>query len=42
MKEPGPGESVRVFTRRQDGLFALATELIVRAVTRNSPNSRYG
>ncbi|HEX7071386.1 MAG TPA: HNH endonuclease [Rhodothermales bacterium] len=42
MKEAGPGESVWAFTRRRDGLYALAAELVVRAVTLNSPNYRYG
>lgn len=38
-----PGDSVWAFTRRQrDGLYVLAAELVVRAVTRNPPNYRYG
>jgi len=37
------GESLWAFTRRQrDGLYVLAAELIVRAVTRNVPHYRYG
>ena len=38
-----PGESLWAFTRRlRDGLYVLAAELVVRAVTRNPPNYRYG
>jgi len=37
------GDSVWALTRRRgDGLYVLAAELIVRAVTRNVPNYRYG
>ncbi len=37
------GDSVWAFTRRRrDGLYALASELVVRAVARNPPNYRYG
>lgn len=38
-----PGDSLWAFTRRsRDGMYVLAAELIVRAVTRNPPNYRYG
>jgi hypothetical protein len=38
-----PGDSLWAFTRRRpDGLYVLAAELVVRAVTRNPPNYRYG
>src|SRR5690606_4449410 len=38
-----PGDSVWAFTRRKrDGLYVLAAELVVRAVTRNPPNYRNG
>jgi hypothetical protein len=38
-----PGESLWAFTRRRsDGLYVLAAELVVRAVTRNVPRYRYG
>lgn len=38
-----PGDSVWAFTRRRrDGIYVLAAELVVRAVTRNPPNYRYG
>ena len=38
-----PGSSLWAFTRRRpDGLYVLAAELVVRAVTRNPPNYRYG
>lgn len=38
-----PGESVWAFTRRRrDGLYVLAAEPVVRAVTHNPPNYRYG
>lgn len=37
------GDSVWAFTRRKpDGLYVLAAELVVRAVTHNPPNYRYG
>jgi 5-methylcytosine-specific restriction enzyme A len=37
------GDSVWAFTRRRgDRLYALAAELVVRGVTRNPPNYRYG
>ena len=37
------GDSVWAFTRRRgDRLYVLAAELVVRAVTRNPPNYRYG
>jgi 5-methylcytosine-specific restriction protein A len=36
-------DSLWAFTRRaRDGLYVLAAELVVRAVTRNPPNYRYG
>ena len=39
----GKGDSVWAFTRRKrDGVYVLAAELVVRAVTRNPPNYRYG
>jgi 5-methylcytosine-specific restriction enzyme A len=38
-----PGDSLWAFTRRKrDGLYVLAAELVVRALTRNPPNYRYG
>lgn len=38
-----PGDSVWAFTRRRrDGVYVLAAELVVRALTRNPPNYRYG
>ncbi len=38
-----PGDSLWAFTRRRsDGLYVLAAELVVRALTRNPPNYRYG
>jgi 5-methylcytosine-specific restriction enzyme A len=38
-----PGDSVWAITRRKrDGLYVLAAELVVRAVTHNPPNYRYG
>jgi len=37
-----PGESVWAFTRNRIGQYALAAELVVRAVTRNPANYRYG
>jgi hypothetical protein len=43
MMSAGAGDSLWAFTRRgQDGLYVLAAELVVRAVTRNPPNYRYG
>lgn len=37
------GDSLWAFTRRRtDGLYVLAAELVVRAVTRNVPHYRYG
>ena len=39
----GEGDSLWAFTRRRrDGLYVLAAELIVRAVTSNVPHYRYG
>jgi hypothetical protein len=38
-----PGDSVWAFTRRlRDGVYVLDAELVVRALTRNPPNYRYG
>lgn len=43
MASVGAGESLWAFTRRRrDGQYVLAAELVVRAVTRNPPNYRYG
>jgi hypothetical protein len=43
MLASGPGDSLWAMTRRpDDGLYVLAAELVVRAVTRNPPNYRYG
>lgn len=43
MASVGSGDSLWAFTRRKgDRLYVLAAELIVRAVTRNPPNYRYG
>lgn len=43
MEKARPGDSLWAFTRRSsDGLYVLAAELIVRALTRNAPNYRYG
>lgn len=36
------GDSLWAFTRSKNGLYVLAAELIVRAVTQNPPNYRYG
>src|SRR5690606_15155772 len=37
------GDSLWAFTRRKsDGLYVLAAELVIRAITRNPPNYRYG
>jgi hypothetical protein len=36
------GDSLWAFTRRHDGLYVLAAELIVKAKTINPPNFRYG
>jgi 5-methylcytosine-specific restriction enzyme A len=36
------GDSVWAFTRRSDGVYALAAELVVRAKTLNRPRFRYG
>jgi 5-methylcytosine-specific restriction protein A len=36
------GESVWAFTRRADGAYALAAELVAKAKTRNPPGYRYG
>jgi 5-methylcytosine-specific restriction enzyme A len=38
-----PGDSLWAFTRRKrDGFYVLAAELVIRAVTRNPANFRYG
>ena len=38
-----PGDSLWAFTRRpEDGVYVLAAELVVRALTRNPPMYRYG
>lgn len=43
MESAGPGESLWAFTRRRrDSRYVLAAELIIRAVTQNPPNYRYG
>ncbi len=43
MASSGAGDSLWAITRRtNDGLYVLAAELVVRAVTRNPPNYRYG
>jgi 5-methylcytosine-specific restriction enzyme A len=43
MATVAPGESLWAFTRRpSDGSYVLAAELIVRALTRNPHNFRYG
>jgi hypothetical protein len=36
------GDSLWAFTRRRDGIYVLAAELIVKAKTTNPPNFRYG
>jgi hypothetical protein len=38
----GIGDSVWAFTRNSEGRYVLATELVVRAKTRNAPGFRYG
>ena len=35
-------DSVWAFTRRKDGIYVLASELVVKAKTHNSPKYRYG
>src|SRR5438552_2231721 len=43
MADASPGDSLWAFTRRRgDGLYVLAAELVVRALTRNPPNYHYG
>lgn len=43
MLQVQPGDSLWAFTRREpDKQYVLAAEMVVRAVTRNSPNYRYG
>lgn len=43
MSEVGPGDSIWAFTqRRTDGSYVLAAELVVRALTENPANYRYG
>lgn len=36
------GDSLWAFTRRRDGIYVLAAELIAKAKTTNPPNFRYG
>jgi 5-methylcytosine-specific restriction enzyme A len=36
------GDSLWAFTRRRDGIYVLAAELIIKAKTINPPNFRYG
>jgi hypothetical protein len=36
------GDSVWAFTRRKDGFYVLAAELVVKAKTQNPPKYRYG
>jgi hypothetical protein len=36
------GDSLWAFTRRRDGVYVLAAELIIKAKTINPPNFRYG
>lgn len=36
------GDSIWAFTRRRDGEYVMAAQLIVKAKTRNSPKFRYG
>ena len=36
------GDSLWAFTRRMDGIYVLAAELIVKAKTQNPPKFRYG
>ena len=38
----GRGDTVWAFTRNQRGRYVLASALVVRAVTRNTPGYRYG
>ena len=43
MESGEPGRSLWAFTRRRrDSQYVLAAELIIRAITRNPPNYRYG
>lgn len=42
MHEVGLGDSLWAFTRRVDGAYALAAELVVSAKTSNPPGYRYG
>lgn len=43
MAATAPGDSLWAFTRRRrDGLYVLAAELVLRAMTRNPPKYRYG
>ena len=39
---PAPGESLWAFTRRADGAYVMAAELVIRAKTRNPAGFRYG
>jgi 5-methylcytosine-specific restriction protein A len=36
------GDSLWAFTRREDGTYVLAAELVAKALTRNPPGYRYG
>src|SRR5687768_13393105 len=42
LHEIGIGESLWAFTRRSDGAYALAAELVIRARTRNALGYKYG
>ena len=42
MDMAGRGDSLWAFTHRPDGMYVLAAELVMRTVTRNPPNYRYG
>lgn len=43
MASARPGQSLWAFTRRRrDSRYVLAAELVIRAVTQNPPNHRYG
>ena len=42
MHQIGIGESLWAFTRKRDGRYALAAELVVSAKTKNPDGFRYG
>src|SRR5579875_1682333 len=42
LAEARPLDSLWAFTRRGDGLYVLAADLVIRAVTHNPPHYRYG